>query len=99
MSSATARDPRSGGWVSPPATRVTESGVANSGMVASASVTGLLVPSEAGGQIAVYPGRRLAAPNARSQRRLVLYLLSFLVVVAVPVAFAGMYFFVFAADQ
>lgn len=90
------RAPPSGGWANPAPTPVAEPALA-----ASASVTGLLVPSEGGGQLAVYPGRRFAAPNAHSQRRrrLALYLLSFVVVVAVPVALAGVYYFFIAADQ
>jgi capsular polysaccharide transport system permease protein len=82
----------SGGWASRPPTGALEPAV-----VAPASAPGLPASAGAGGQLAVFPRRSFA--GAAASRRFPLRSLSLVVVVAVPVVLAAVYYFFIAADQ
>ena len=81
------RDRASGGWATP-------------SQELGPSTAGLPVPSD-GGQIAVLPARRPTGADAVTghRRRFPRRLLSFVVVVLVPVTLAGAYYFFIASDQ
>ena len=72
-------------WIGPPASLAREPAIA----------AGLPVPPEDSGAIAVFQAQDFAA----RRRRFPVRLLSFVVVVLVPVALAAVYYFVIAADQ
>lgn len=66
---------------------------------APSGATGLPVPAESGGEIALAHERRLVPRTAARVRRLPLRLLSFLLVAIAPTAVASGYYFLVAADQ
>jgi len=74
-----------GAWVSPASSQAREPAIA----------AGLPVPAEDRGAVAVFQAQDFAA----RRRRFPVRLLSFVVVVLVPVALATVYYFVIAADQ
>jgi len=74
-----------GAWVSPASSQAREPAIA----------AGLPVPTEDRGAVAVFQAQDFAA----RRRRFPVRLLSFVVVVLVPVALATVYYFVIAADQ
>src|SRR5271166_6871416 len=85
MAAQPTRSRPTGDWISPPASQAREPAIA----------TGLPVPAEDGGAIAVFRAQDFAA----RRRRFPVRLLSFVVVVLVPATLAAVYFFVIAADQ
>jgi capsular polysaccharide transport system permease protein len=91
---ASTRERSSGGWATPaqppePAT------------AAQRHMAGLPARSEGSGRIAIFPGPNSAeaSPVAEHRRKFRLGLMSFVMVVVVPVILAGAYYFFIASDQ
>jgi capsular polysaccharide transport system permease protein len=93
---ATTRNRSSGDWGIQPTSPAAEPAV-----VASGGVPGPTVSPDGGGRIAIFPGPSFAAGTALTgkRRRFPLRLVSFLIVVALPVILAAVYYFLVAADQ
>src|SRR5271169_4773516 len=85
MTAQPTRTRPAGGWISPPSSQEREPAIA----------AGLPVPAEDGGAIAVFQAQDFAA----RRRRFPVRLLSFVIIVLVPVTLAAVYYFVIAADQ
>ncbi|MGA7264222.1 MAG: hypothetical protein WA709_16880 [Stellaceae bacterium] len=85
MTAQPTRARSAGDWIGPPSSLAREPAIA----------AGLPVPPEDSGAIAVFQAQDFAA----RRRRFPVRLLSFVVIVVVPVALAAVYYFVIAADQ
>ena len=85
MAAQPTRTQPAGAWISPAPSRTRE----------PASAAGLPVPAEDRGAVAVFQAQDFSARLQRFPIRL----LSFVVVVLVPVALAAVYYFLVAADQ